>query len=101
MTRFVLVVLLIVPIMANSQDSSKATQSNGSMAEAVQPPVAKMIHTEKTVTGKTLTDEYAGLRERSNPDVKAYLEAENAYAEWVMKPTQERQKKLYDEIISH
>jgi oligopeptidase B len=60
-----------------------------------------MIHTQKTVHGKTLVDDYAWLRERSNPDVKALLEAENAYAEYVMKPTEPLQKKLYDEILSH
>ena len=31
----------------------------------------------------------------------AYLQAENAYAEAVMKPTEGLQKKLYDEMLSH
>jgi oligopeptidase B len=92
MSRLVLVILLILPMTANSQDSSKS---------AVTPPVAKKVHTEKTANGKTLVDDYAWLRERSNPDVKALLEAENAYAEYLMQPTQARQKKLYDEILSH
>jgi oligopeptidase B len=65
------------------------------------PPVAKKVHTEKTLHGKTLVDDYAWLRERTNPDVKALLEAENAYAEFVMKPTEPLQRKLYDEIVSH
>ena len=69
--------------------------------QAVKPPVAKKIHTEKTIHGKTLVDDYAWMRERENPDVKAVLEAENAYAEYVMQPTEARQKKLYDEILSH
>ena len=59
------------------------------------------IHTKKTVNGKTLVDDYAWLRERSNPDVKALLEAENAYAAYLMRPTEARQKKLYEEIVSH
>ncbi len=41
------------------------------------------------------------MRDRSNPDVKAFLEAENAYTEYVMQPTGPLQKKLYDEIVSH
>jgi len=77
------------------------SSSNGGAAAVVTPPVATKIHTQKTVNGKTLVDDYAWLRERSNPDVKALLEAENAYAEYVMKPTEPRQKKLYDEIVSH
>ena len=34
-----------------------------------------------TMHGRTLTDEYFWLREKTNPQVMAYLEAENAYAE--------------------
>jgi oligopeptidase B len=33
--------------------------------------------------------------------VRAYLEAENAYTDAVMKPTEAFQKKLYDEMLSH
>ncbi|MFZ1135186.1 MAG: S9 family peptidase [Candidatus Korobacteraceae bacterium] len=95
MLRVLLAVLLMVTMQANSQNPTSTASSE------VQPPVAKKIHTEKTVNGKTLTDDYAWLRERPNPDVKALLEAENAYAEYVMKPTEARQKKLYDEIVSH
>ena len=49
----------------------------------------------------TLTDDYAWLRERANPDVKAYLEAENAYAEQMTASLAPVRQTLYDEIISH
>ena len=94
-------------MQANSQNpATTALENSTSQAQStagaeVKPPVAKKIHTEKTVNGKTLVDDYAWMRERSNPDVKALLEAENAYAEFVMKPTEARQKKLYDEIVGH
>ena len=104
MLRVLLVVLIWIPMCANSQDHASPSQGNStpqSHSADVKPPVAKKIHTEKTVNGKTLVDDYAWLRERSNPDVKTLLEAENAYAEFVMKPTEARQKKLYDEIVSH
>jgi oligopeptidase B len=65
------------------------------------PPVAKKVHTENHVNGGDLVDEYRWLREKSNPEVAQYLEAENAYAEAVMKPTEALQKKLYDEMVSH
>jgi oligopeptidase B len=90
----------MIPMPANSQDPATTSHGN-SNSQPVKPPVARKIHTEKTVNGKTLVDDYGWLRERSNPDVKALLEAENAYAEYVMKPTEARQKKLYDEIVSH
>ena len=46
-------------------------------------------------------DNYAWLRERDNPEVVAYLEAENAYTAAVLEPTAELQKTLYAEMVSH
>ncbi|HET7112639.1 MAG TPA: S9 family peptidase, partial [Pyrinomonadaceae bacterium] len=53
------------------------------------------------IHGETLVDEYFWLREKTNPAVMSYLEAENSYAESVMKPTASFQEKLYNEMISH
>lgn len=47
-------------------------------AEAGPPRAERRIHTT-TVHGHTLEDPYFWLRERENPEVRAYLEAENAY----------------------
>ena len=104
MLRFLLAILIMIPMYANSQNSTTTAQDDSAsqpQGASVKPPVASKIHTQKTVNGKALVDEYAWLRERSNPDVKALLEAENAYAAYVMKPTEARQKKLYDEIVGH
>jgi oligopeptidase B len=65
------------------------------------PPVAKKIPKTMSIHGDTLVDDYYWMRERENPDVKAYLTAENAYAEAMMKPTLPFQEKLYKEILSH
>ncbi len=65
------------------------------------PPVAKRIHTENQINGGTLVDDYRWLREKSNPEVARYLEAENAYADSIMKSTEALQKTLYDEMLSH
>jgi len=64
------------------------------------PPTAKRQQHVTEIHGLKLTDDYFWIREKSNPEVKAYLEAENAYADAVMKPTQPLQKKLYDEMLS-
>ncbi|HKV82140.1 MAG TPA: S9 family peptidase [Candidatus Sulfotelmatobacter sp.] len=64
------------------------------------PPVAKKIPHVTEINGHKLTDNYFWLREKSNPEVRAYLEAENAYTDAVMKPTETLQKKLYDEMLS-
>jgi oligopeptidase B len=64
------------------------------------PPVAKKIPHVTEINGHKLIDNYFWLREKSNPEVRAYLEAENAYTDAVMKPTEAFQKKLYDEMLS-
>ena len=65
------------------------------------PPVARKIHTETKLHGVVLTDDYAWLRDKENPDVTAYLEAENAYAEAVMAPLAGLREELYREMLSH
>src|SRR5271155_1079701 len=70
-------------------------------ASAPQPPVAEKIHTEKPINGATLVDDYAWLRERSSPQVRQYLEAENAYAEAVTASQKPFAEKLYQETLSH
>ena len=64
------------------------------------PPVAKKIPHVTEINGHKLVDNYFWLREKTNPEVRAYLEAENAYTDAVMKPTEPLQKKLYDEMLS-
>jgi oligopeptidase B len=64
------------------------------------PPVAKKIPHITEVNGQKLVDNYFWLRDKKNPEVAAYLEAENAYTSAVMKPTEGLQKKLYDEMLS-
>ena len=63
------------------------------------PPVAKIAPKEIRVHGDTRVDNYAWLRERENPEVTAYLEAENEYTAQVMEPTQQLQEALYKEIL--
>jgi oligopeptidase B len=67
--------------------------------EGVQPPVAMKKPHETRIHGLTLTDNYFWLREKSNPEVIKYLEAENAYTEAVMSPTKDLQETLYKEIL--
>ena len=65
------------------------------------PPVARKRHTEVHLHGTVLTDDYAWLREKENPEVVAYLEAENAYAEAEMAPLAGLREDLYNEMLSH
>lgn len=63
------------------------------------PPVAKKIAKSDTLHGDVRIDNYFWLREKTNPEVIAYLEAENSYTESVMKPTEDFQAALYKEIL--
>jgi oligopeptidase B len=65
----------------------------------MEAPVAEKKPKELTIHGHTRIDDYYWLRERENPEVIAYLEAENAYRESVMKHTEQFQKDLFDEIV--
>ena len=63
-------------------------------------PTAKKDPHVTEVNGHKMVDNYYWLREKSNPEVRGYLEKENAYTDSVMKPTEGLQKKLYDEMLS-
>ena len=63
------------------------------------PPTAKRVPNVTEVNGHKLVDNYYWLRDKANPEVKAYLESENAYTDAVMKPTEPLQKQLYDEML--
>ncbi len=66
-----------------------------------QPPVARKVPHITEIHGYKLEDNYFWLREKKNPEVIKYLEEENAYADGVMKPTQEIQEALYKEMLGH
>jgi oligopeptidase B len=68
-------------------------------ADAAAPPVAKKVPKTDTVHGERRVDEYFWLRDKANPDVAAYLEAENAYTDGVMAQTAAFQESLYKEML--
>jgi len=70
-------------------------------APAPTPPVAEKIHTERPINGAVLVDDYAWLRQRNDPKVHQYLEAENAYAEVMTADEKGLADKLYNETLSH
>ncbi len=70
------------------------------MERKIVPPKAEKDPVELTTHGHTRVDNYYWLRERENPKVIEYLEAENAYKEKIMDHTVPLQEKLFDEIKS-
>jgi len=75
----------------------------------MKPPIAPRHPSRRTLHGVTITDDYAWLKDanwqevlrnpsRLDPGIRAYLEAENAYAEERLEPTQALQKTLVAEM---
>ena len=64
-------------------------------------PIARKEHKETALHGVVLKDDYAWLRDKENPEVTAYLEAENAYAAALMAPLDGLREELYREMLSH
>jgi oligopeptidase B len=63
------------------------------------PPVAAKKPKVMTRFGDRRVDDYFWLREKSNPEVIDYLNAENRYTEAVMKPLEDFRGTLYKEIL--
>ncbi len=66
----------------------------------ITPPVAPRIEHADTLHGDVRLDYYHWLRERDNPEVIAYLKAENEYTAAMMKHTEPLQKKLFEEMVA-
>jgi oligopeptidase B len=65
------------------------------------PPTARKQPKTITQHGETRIDDYAWLRDKENPEVAAYLHAENAYTDSILGPLKPLQDKLYEEMLSH
>ncbi|MCJ7458615.1 MAG: S9 family peptidase [candidate division Zixibacteria bacterium] len=70
------------------------------VAQNVSPAIAEKIPKVDTSFGDIRVDNYFWLRDKNNPEVIKYLQAENKYTETVMKPTEKLQEKLYLEMLS-
>jgi oligopeptidase B len=64
-----------------------------------KPPVADRIEHREVRHGATVIDDYFWLREKSNPKVVQYLEAENAYTAAMTKDIQPFSDALYKEML--
>src|SRR5260370_36961696 len=63
------------------------------------PPVAPIVEHREVHHGVTLVDNYYWLREKSNPQVIKYLDAENAYTEAMTKDLKPFEDALYKEML--
>lgn len=69
------------------------------MLESQATPMAKTVPKTDSIHGEVRVDNYFWLRNRNNPEVIEYLEAENKYTEAMMKHTEKLQEQLYQELL--
>lgn len=62
------------------------------------PPIAKRVEHRREHHGDVFIDHYEWLRDKSNPEVISYLEAENAYADEQTDALAPLRQKIFDEI---
>ncbi len=66
-----------------------------------EPPRAPQTDHREVRHGETVVDPYFWLREKTNPEVRKYLEEENAYTEAMTKDLAPFAGALYNEMLSH
>jgi oligopeptidase B len=62
------------------------------------PPSAKRVDHRREYHGDVFNDPYEWMRDKSDPDVIAYLEAENSYTEQITDHLAPLRQKIFDEI---
>jgi oligopeptidase B len=75
-----------------------STSTTAASLDALLPPLAEQIPKTFEEHGQKREDPYFWLRERENPKVIAYLEAENKYTEAMMKPAEGLRNAIYSEM---
>jgi oligopeptidase B len=81
-------------LLAASSASAQVPQ------QALTPPVVERRPHVDTLHGDVRSDDYFWLRNKSDPAVKSYLEAENAYAEAMLAPLKGLREQLYTEMLA-
>lgn len=82
--------------------STPTRQDMSEKLSATAPMAAQHPHEVVAPFGARRQDPYYWLRDdsRKNPEVIAYLEAENAYTDAVLEPLQATRQALYEEIVA-
>src|SRR5229473_1542205 len=83
----------------DAHTATTAPTQETSTGTILKPPVARCEPVEHILHGDRRVDHYAWLRHKENPEVMAYLEAENAYTDAILQPTEAFQEKLYQEML--
>jgi oligopeptidase B len=91
--RSVRTLLLLAPWLAAAPAAAQTAR------DLPPAPVARVVPRTDTLHGDVRVDNYFWLRDKQNPEVISYLEAENRYADSAMAGTKALQETLYQEIL--
>src|SRR3954470_4166165 len=80
---------------AAGHDETEAQRKPRDPGATLTAPVAQVVRRVELVHGQLREDDYFWLRDRGDPAVVAYLEAENRYTASVMRHTEALQERLY------
>ncbi len=94
------VIAAVVFLLSLSIISCAPEEGTRTVAQLPDPPVAEKKPRELEMHGDVRVDDYYWLRERENPEVISYLEAENQYLEAALADTETLQEELFDEIVA-
>ena len=103
-TALLLTLSLLLAGCETTSDDAPAPDQTASIPSQTQPmpmpdpPMATIEPVELEKHGHVRVDNYFWLKERDNPDVIAYLEAENAYTEAATTHTAGLRETLFEEI---
>ncbi|MGQ0814912.1 MAG: S9 family peptidase, partial [Gemmatimonadota bacterium] len=90
---------ILIPILAAFALAQSGYAQTVQEKAAPAAPAARIIQKVDTLHGDLRVDNYFWLRDRKNPEVISYLEAENAFTEAAMADTKPLQEKLYNEML--
>src|SRR6266496_761617 len=90
---------LILAALTLPMTTVSLTAQSSATPPSPAPPVARVQPKVDTLNGEVRVDNYFWLREKQNPEVMAYLEAENAYTAAGMRHTEALQERIYRELL--
>ncbi len=92
--------LLGIIFFASCNRSEETADKTSAMYDKtdILPPIATKIPKELSMHGDIRVDNYYWLNDRENPEVIAYLNAENDYKDQMLAHTKDFQEKLFQEM---
>lgn len=99
MKYFKTLILCAIAIVIASCNTKKEKVKILNQTDFPAPPVAEIIPDTFINFGKIRIDNYFWMKDKENPKVIEYLNAENAYTDSVMASTKALQQTIYDEIV--